>query len=99
MTATPTIRQKLKSTAIIHCGGDNFAVTAVAVSGAKFHLLHNFTSRAAAEHMAAKVLAKGSLDERLWDLVGVATGTPAASHLQAKAQPIDPYRNHHRIAA
>ena len=80
------VRQKLASVAIIHCGGTNHAITAVAASGARYHLQHSFTCKAAAEAMAAKIRAKGSLDERFWDLVGYVTASPADAYLAAKGR-------------
>lgn len=85
-TAAIIVRQKLASVAVIHCGGDNYGVTAVAVSGARYHLQHAFNSKAAAEAMAAKIRAKGSLDERFWDLVGYVTASPADAYLAAKGR-------------
>lgn len=85
-TAAIIVRQKIASVAVIHCGADSYAVTAVAVSGARYHLQHAFSSKASAEAMAEKILAKGSLDERFWDLVGYVTASPADAHLAAKAR-------------
>ena len=80
------VRQKITSVAVIHCGGDNHAVTAVAASGARYHLQHAFNSKAAAEAMADKIRSKGSLAPQHWDLVGYVPASPADAHLAAKAR-------------
>ena len=84
-TARPIIRLKLVSTSVMHTGGGNYGVTAVTVTGQKAHLSHSFHSKAAAEAMAAKVLARGSLDPQHWSLVGVTPGSAAELALKAEA--------------
>lgn len=84
-TTTAVIRHKVESVRVIHGGGDDYAVMATAVSGAKHHLRHSFKDRASAHSVAAKVACKGTIDPALWDMVGVKPGSAAARHLDNRA--------------
>ncbi|WP_395663244.1 hypothetical protein [Aestuariivirga sp.] len=83
-TITPKIRQKVL-TVDAKLLGSTPVVIAIAVSGAKYQLRHSFASLAAAERVADKVAAKGTIDEQHWDVVGVQPQSRAAAHLQVKA--------------
>jgi len=83
MTAQPTIRLKLL-TADAKMLGTTPVVVAIAVSGAKHQLRHQFADLKAAQRVADKVAARRSIDEALWDIVGVQPGSRADAHLAAK---------------
>lgn len=85
MTTAATIRLKV-ITVDARLLGATPVVIAVAVSGAKYQLRHQFTDLAAAQRVADKVAARRSIDFDLWDIVGVVPGTRADAHLTARAR-------------
>lgn len=85
MAATAKIRQKILAVDA-KLLGTTPVVVAVAVSGAKYQLRHSFVDMAAAERVADCVAAKGSIDEALWDVVGVQPQSRADAHLKSKGR-------------
>lgn len=81
---TATIRLKLL-TVDAKLLGSTPAIVAIAVGGAKYQLRHQPADMAAAERLADKIAARGTIDAALWDLVGAAPQSRAAAHLQAQA--------------
>lgn len=91
LNTTPAlIRHKIESVRVIHGGGNDYAVTATAVSGAGYHLRHKFTSHDAAHSVAAKVAIKGTIDVSHWDMVTVKPGSIAARLLASNAAKREP---------
>jgi hypothetical protein len=82
-TTPATIRHKVESVRVMDCH-NAFAVTATAVSGAKYHLKRMFADAASAHSVAAKVAVKGTIDPSLWDLVGVVENSAAARHFEKR---------------
>ena len=83
MTTTATVRLKLL-TVDAKMLGSNPVIVAIAVGGAKYQLRHQPADMAAAEHLADRVAARGTIDATLWDIVGVAPKSRAAAHLRAQ---------------
>ena len=65
--------------------GSNPVIVAIAVGGAKYQLRHQLADMAAAERLADRIAARGTIDATLWDIVGVAPKSRAATHLRAEA--------------
>ena len=84
MTAAAKIRLKLIAVDAKMLGTTP-VVLAISITGAKYQLRHQFASLAAAERVADRVAAKGSIDEQLWDFVGVQPQSRADAYLQAPA--------------
>ncbi len=84
MTTAARIRLKLL-TVDAKLLGSTPAIIAIAVGGAKYQLRHQPADMAAAERLADKIAARGTIDATLWDIVGVAPQSRAEVHLQAQA--------------
>ena len=83
MTTAARIRLKLL-TVDAKMLGSNPVIVAIAVSGAKYQLRHQPADMAAAERLADKIAARGTIDATLWDIVGVAPQSRAEAHLRAQ---------------
>lgn len=66
MTAQPTFRLKVRTASAKWLGTKAWAVVAVSPLGRQFQLDHLPATREAAEALAAKVVAKASIDPELW---------------------------------
>ena len=83
MTTTATIRLKLL-TVDAKMLGSNPVIVAIAVGGAKYQLRHQPADMAAAERLADKIAARGTIDATLWYIVGVAPQSRAEALLRAQ---------------
>jgi hypothetical protein len=67
---------------------------ATSVDGSRYQLQHAFADLASAQRLAAKVLAKGSIDRSLWTQVSIPT--PAAAPAARRKYPTpEQYRARH----